>query len=94
MAKNMIYSYRDRCKADICVARTFNTFGPRIHHNDSRVVSNFIIQALQNKPITIYGDGRQTRSFQYVSNLVNGSHTLINSDYDLPVNLGNPMNIR
>ena len=61
-----------------------------MHPNDGRVVSNFIIQALQNKNMTIYGHGQQTRSFQYVSDLVDGLHRLMNSDYDSPVNLGNP----
>jgi UDP-glucuronate decarboxylase len=61
-----------------------------MHPNDGRVVSNFIIQALQHKDITIYGDGDQTRSFQYVSDLVDGLHRLMNSNYDMPVNLGNP----
>mmetsp|Transcript_33807 Transcript_33807/g.40499 ORF Transcript_33807/g.40499 Transcript_33807/m.40499 type:complete len:428 (+) Transcript_33807:45-1328(+) len=90
VAETMMYSYRDQSKVDIRVARIFNTFGPRMHPNDGRVVSNFIIQALQNKPITIYGDGSQTRSFQYVSDLVDGLHALMNGEYDLPVNLGNP----
>jgi len=90
VAETMMYSYRDQSAVEIRVARIFNTFGPRMHPNDGRVVSNFIIQALQNKPITIYGDGTQTRSFQYVSDLVDGLHALMNSDYDLPVNLGNP----
>ncbi len=75
---------------EVRVARIFNTFGPRMHPNDGRVVSNFIIQALQGKNITIYGEGAQTRSFQYVDDLVEGLMKLMNSDYDLPVNLGNP----
>jgi len=90
VAETMMYSYRDQSSVDIRVARIFNTFGPRMHPNDGRVVSNFIIQCLQNKPITIYGDGSQTRSFQYVSDLVDGLHALMNGDYDGPVNLGNP----
>ena len=61
-----------------------------MHANDGRVVSNFIIQALEEKPITIYGSGKQTRSFQYVSDLVNGLVALMNSDYSQPVNIGNP----
>lgn len=72
------------------VARIFNTFGPRMHMNDGRVVSNFIIQALQNESITIYGSGKQTRSFQYVSDLVDGLVALMASNYTLPVNIGNP----
>merc|ERR1740139_660203 len=90
VAETMMYSYRNQNQVEVRVARIFNTFGPRMHPNDGRVVSNFIIQALQNKPITLYGDGTQTRSFQYVSDLVDGLHALMNSDYDLPVNLGNP----
>ena len=72
------------------VARIFNTFGPRMHPNDGRVVSNFIIQALQGKQITIYGNGGQTRSFQFVDDLVDGLYALMNGPYDQPVNLGNP----
>lgn len=91
VAETMMYSYRNQASAtEIRVARIFNTFGPRMHPNDGRVVSNFIIQALQNKNMTIYGHGQQTRSFQYVSDLVDGLHSLMNSDYDNPVNLGNP----
>lgn len=73
------------------VARIFNTFGPRMHMNDGRVVSNFILQALQNESITIYGSGKQTRSFQYVSDLVDGLVALMASNYTLPVNIGNPV---
>jgi len=73
------------------VARIFNTFGPRMHMNDGRVVSNFILQALQNDSITIYGSGKQTRSFQYVSDLVDGLVALMASNYTLPVNIGNPV---
>jgi UDP-glucuronate decarboxylase len=90
VAETMMYSYKNQNGVEIRVARIFNTFGPRMHPNDGRVVSNFIIQALQNKDLTIYGDGKQTRSFQYVSDLVDGLHALMNGDYDLPVNLGNP----
>jgi len=90
VAETMMYSYRNQNKVEVRVARIFNTFGPRMHPNDGRVVSNFIIQSLQNKPLTIYGDGQQTRSFQYVSDLVDGLHALMNGNYDGPVNLGNP----
>lgn len=65
-------------------------FGPRMHPNDGRVVSNFIIQCLQGMDLTVYGDGSQTRSFQYVSDLVDGLYRLMNGTYDSPVNLGNP----
>jgi UDP-glucuronate decarboxylase len=91
VAETMMYSYKNQNDVEIRVARIFNTFGPRMHPNDGRVVSNFIIQALQNKDMTIYGDGSQTRSFQYVSDLVDGLHALMNGKYDLPVNLGNPI---
>ena len=83
-------AYRDQNNVSIRIARIFNTFGPRMHPNDGRVVSNFIIQSLQNKDITIYGDGSNTRSFQYVDDLVNGLVKLMNCDYDQPVNIGNP----
>jgi UDP-glucuronate decarboxylase len=90
VAETMMYAYRDQNQVDVRVARIFNTFGPRMHPNDGRVVSNFIIQSLQGIDLTIYGDGSQTRSFQYVSDLVNGLYKLMNGPYDLPVNLGNP----
>lgn len=90
VAETMMYSYKDQSDVEVRVARIFNTFGPRMHPNDGRVVSNFIIQALQGKPLTIYGEGDQTRSFQYVSDLVDGLHALMNGKYDRPVNLGNP----
>jgi len=90
VAETMMYSFKEQNDVEVRVARIFNTFGPRMHPNDGRVVSNFIIQALQEKPLTVYGEGDQTRSFQYVSDLVNGLHALMNSNYDGPVNLGNP----
>ncbi|MCJ8732436.1 hypothetical protein PDJAM_G00211380 [Pangasius djambal] len=75
---------------EVRVARIFNTFGSRMHMNDGRVVSNFILQALQGEPLTVYGSGSQTRAFQYVSDLVNGLVALMNSNVSSPVNLGNP----
>uniref|UniRef100_A0A4W4DRK0 UDP-glucuronic acid decarboxylase 1 n=1 Tax=Electrophorus electricus TaxID=8005 RepID=A0A4W4DRK0_ELEEL len=75
---------------EVRVARIFNTFGSRMHMNDGRVVSNFILQALQGEPLTVYGTGSQTRAFQYVSDLVNGLVALMNSNISSPVNLGNP----
>jgi UDP-glucuronate decarboxylase len=108
------YAYEKQAGLEVRVARIFNTFGPRMHPNDGRVVSNFIIQvdplspfscplkvkilflfssiaqALQGKDITIYGSGGQTRSFQYVDDLVNGLMKLMNGNYSQPVNLGNP----
>jgi len=90
VAETMMYSYKDQSNVEVRVARIFNTFGPRMHPNDGRVVSNFIIQALQEKPLTVYGEGDQTRSFQYVSDLVDGLHALMNGGYERPINLGNP----
>jgi len=75
---------------DVRIARIFNTYGPFLAHNDGRVVSNFIIQALSGEDITIYGDGQQTRSFCYVDDLLSGLVKLMNSDHVGPVNLGNP----
>ena len=72
VAETMMYAYQKQANLEVRVARIFNTFGPRMHPNDGRVVSNFIIQALQSKAITIYGSGSQTRSFQFVDDLVNG----------------------
>ena len=86
----MMYAYQKQSGTEVRVARIFNTFGPRMHPNDGRVVSNFIIQALQSKDLTIYGSGDQTRSFQFVDDLVNGLMKLMNGKYDQPVNIGNP----
>ncbi|MCR4336108.1 MAG: SDR family oxidoreductase [archaeon] len=83
-------SYRKVHKTDVKIARIFNTYGPRLAKDDGRVVSNFIIQALENKPITVYGKGNQTRSFCYVSDMVTGLFALMNSQEKGPVNLGNP----
>jgi dTDP-glucose 4,6-dehydratase len=75
---------------DTRIARIFNTYGPRMRLDDGRVVPNFIVQALSNKPLTVYGDGSQTRSFCYIDDLVEGIHRLFLSDFNEPVNLGNP----
>lgn len=90
VAESLCYAYAKQESVDVRVARIFNTYGPRMHIIDGRVVSNFILQALQNQSITIYGSGKQTRSFQYVSDLVDGLIALMNSNYTLPINLGNP----
>lgn len=91
-AETLFFDYHRQHGVKIKVARIFNTYGPRMHPNDGRVVSNFIVQALQNRPITIYGKGSQTRSFCYVSDLVEGLVALMNSPDPFlgPVNLGNP----
>lgn len=75
---------------DTRIARIFNTYGPRMRLNDGRVVPNFLSQALRGEALTVYGDGTQTRSFQYVSDLVDGVYRLLQSDEVLPVNIGNP----
>jgi UDP-glucuronate decarboxylase len=91
-AETLFFDYYRQHRLRIKVARIFNTYGPRMHPNDGRVVSNFIVQALKNKPITLFGDGSQTRSFCYVDDLVDGLVRLMDSGDDLtgPVNLGNP----
>ena len=91
-AETLFFDYYRQNHLRIKVARIFNTYGPRMHPHDGRVVSNFIIQALQNQNITIYGDGSQTRSFCYVDDLIDGLIKLMNSDDDFtgPVNLGSP----
>ncbi len=91
-AETLFFDYHRQHGLRIKVARIFNTYGPRMHPNDGRVVSNFIVQALQDAPITLYGDGAQTRSFCYVDDLVDGLIRLMNSDDAVtgPINLGNP----
>ncbi|MBS0624978.1 MAG: SDR family oxidoreductase [Verrucomicrobia bacterium] len=90
-AESLFFDYSRSHKIPIRVARIFNTYGPRMHPNDGRVVSNFIVQALKNEPITIYGDGTQTRSFCYVDDLIDGIVKLMNSSVPGPINLGNPI---
>ncbi|KAF0143608.1 MAG: dTDP-glucose 4 6-dehydratase [Nitrospirae bacterium] len=91
-AETLFFDYYRQHKLKIKVARIFNTYGPRMHPNDGRVVSNFIVQALRGEDITVYGDGKQTRSFCYVEDLVDGLIKLMNSpdNFTGPVNLGNP----
>ncbi len=92
-AETLFFDYRRQHNLSIKVARIFNTYGPRMHPNDGRVVSNFIVQALQGKPISVFGEGAQTRSFCYVDDLVDGLFRLMNTDRTVtgPVNLGNPV---
>lgn len=94
-AETLFYDYQHQHGIDTRIARIFNTYGPRMHPQDGRVVSNFIVQALRNEPITIYGDGSQTRSFCYVDDLVEGLVGLMNVTGAVtgPVNLGNPNEI-
>jgi UDP-glucuronate decarboxylase len=91
-AETLFFDYHRQYRTNIKVARIFNTYGPRMHPNDGRVVSNFIVQALRGDPITIYGDGKQTRSFCFVSDLVEGLRRLMDSPDEItgPINLGNP----
>src|SRR6266496_3191624 len=91
-AETLFFDYRRQHGLGIKVARIFNTYGPRMHPNDGRVVSNFVVQALTNQPITIYGDGSQTRSFCYVDDLIRGLVALMDTGDNVtgPVNLGNP----
>jgi UDP-glucuronate decarboxylase len=90
-AETLFMDYHNQNSVDIKIIRIFNTYGQRMHPNDGRVVSNFIIQALQNKDITVYGDGLQTRSFQYVDDLIEGMIRMMNTEkFTGPVNIGNP----
>jgi len=91
-AETLFFDYHRQHNLKIKIARIFNTYGPRMHPNDGRVVSNFIVQALQGKPITVYGDGNQSRSFCYVDDLVEAFIRLMDTGDDVtgPVNLGNP----
>ena len=92
-AETLFFDYRRQHNLRIKVARIFNTYGPRMHPNDGRVVSNFIVQALKNEPITVYGDGKQTRSFCYVDDLIEILIRLMNTpdEFTGPVNIGNPV---
>lgn len=92
-AETLMADYHRQNNVDIRIARIFNTYGPRMSVYDGRVVSNFIVQALKNEPITVYGSGNQTRAFCYVDDLVEGLIKLMNSNYTSPINLGNPNEI-
>ncbi len=94
-AETLFFDYHRQHRLDIRVARIFNTYGPRMHPNDGRVVSNFIVQALRGEPITLYGDGSQTRSFCYVDDLVRGIDLFMKKDdgFPGPVNFGNPVEV-
>ena len=91
-AETLFVNYHKQNKVRIKIVRIFNTFGPRMHPNDGRVVSNFIVQALQNKDITMYGDGTQTRSFCYVDDMIEGLIKMMNTGDEItgPINIGNP----
>jgi len=89
-AESMTIAYHRTHSVQTRIVRIFNTYGPRMNLADGRVVPNFIVQSLRGEPLTIYGDGQQTRSFQYVSDLIDGLLALLDSDYVEPVNIGNP----
>jgi dTDP-glucose 4,6-dehydratase len=89
-AEALTVAHHRNNKLSIRIIRIFNTYGPRMDSQDGRVVTNFINQALHNEPLTIYGDGKQTRSFQYVDDLINGILRLMEVEYNTPINLGNP----
>lgn len=88
--ESLVRAYRDEHDLDVRVARIFNTYGPRMRLDDGRVIPNFVKQALTGRDLTVYGDGSQTRSFCYVSDMIDGLVALINSNIDTPVNIGNP----
>lgn len=90
-AETLFFDYYRQHKTDIRVVRIFNTYGPNMHPNDGRVVSNFVVQALKNQNITIYGDGKQSRSFQFIDDLVEGLIKMMNNEKNFvgPVNIGN-----
>ena len=93
IAESLCFDFKRIFKCDIKIARIFNTYGPGMLVNDGRVISNFIVQALQNRPLTIHGEGKQTRSFCYVDDLIDGLMRLMYSDNSGPINLGNPSEI-
>ena len=93
ISETLMTDYKRVHNVQIRIARIFNTYGPRMLKNDGRVVSNFITQALANKPITVYGTGTQTRCFCYVDDMIHGLRKLMDSDYTKPINLGNPVEI-
>ena len=90
LAEALCFDYQRMHNVDIRVMRIFNTYGPRMLPNDGRVISNFVVQALQGKSLTVYGEGKQTRSFCFVDDLIKGMVLLMNSNYKSPINIGNP----
>ena len=92
-AETLFFDYKRQHNLDVRVIRIFNTYGPKMHPNDGRVVSNFIVQALTNQDLTVYGDGNQTRSFQYIDDLIDGMIRMMNnqSQFSGPINIGNPI---
>ena len=94
IAETLCFDYQLMYGCDLRIARIFNTYGPRMHNNDGRVICNFIVQALDNRPITIFGNGKQTRSFCFVDDLIEGLMLLMESKYNKPINLGNPSEMK
>ena len=94
IAETLFFDYQRVFGCDVKIARIFNTYGPRMSNNDGRVICNFIVQALENRPITIYGDGYQTRSFCFVDDLIKGLILLMKSKYDKPINIGNTSELK
>ena len=92
-AESLCMDYHRQYAVDVKIIRIFNTYGPRMAVNDGRVVSNFVVQALQGKDITVNGDGSQTRSFMYINDLIEGMLRVMKCDYRFPINLGNPEEI-
>ena len=90
ISETLCADYQREHNVDLRIARIFNTYGPRMKPDDGRVISNFIVQALNKKPLTIFGDGNQTRSFCYVDDLIKGTILLMNSNFTSPINIGNP----
>lgn len=90
ISETLCFDFKRKFNTDIRIARIFNTYGPKMDQNDGRVISNFIVQGLKSKPLTVYGNGNQTRSFCYVKDLILGINKLMESSYFAPINLGNP----
>jgi len=94
IAESLFFDYQKVHKCDVRIARIFNTYGPNMNPKDGRVVSNFIVQAIKNEPITVYGNGEQTRSFCFIDDLIKGLILLMNSNYKKPLNLGNESELK
>jgi len=94
ISESLVYAYMRKHNLDIRVARIFNTYGPKMRLDDGRVISNFIRQALKGEDLTVYGEGRQTRSFCYIDDLIEGILKMMKTDYKMPLNLGNPQEIK
>ena len=94
VSESLVYAYMRKHNLDVRVARIFNTYGPKMRLDDGRVISNFIRQALKGEDLTVYGEGKQTRSFCYIDDLIEGILKMMEADYKMPLNLGNPQEIK